>query len=177
MSDAAAWPDDVDPGALRQPDQVSCGAATVVAARVVLDPGYRPSDPGREIRRTHRELTSAEDPTGGAQIPWPRAFGTPPWAVGNALEALSGEPVRTHVARLAPETSYDVLAERAAARPTGVYLGNRWLPRHVVLAVGATARGVRVFDPAGGRLLTVSERRWAGHQVDVAGWTHFWAVV
>jgi hypothetical protein len=177
VSDAVVWPDDVEPGTLRQPDQVSCGAATVVAARMILDPAYRPPDPQQEIRRAHRALTSLSDPTGGAQLPWPRMFGTPPWAVANALEAQTGEPVHPHVARLSPEASYGVLAERTAARPTGVYVGNGWLPRHVVLAVGVSARGIRVFDPAGGRLLTVSERRWAGHRVDVARWTHFWAVV
>jgi hypothetical protein len=172
-----SWPADVSPGSLRQPDQVSCGAATVVAARMIADAGHRPDDIAAEIRATHRSLTSATAPTGRAQLPWPRFFGTPPWALAAALEEITGHDVAVHLARLDPSASYDVLVDRAAARPTGVYIGNRWLPRHVVLAVEATTAGVRVFDPARGRLLTVPRSRWVGHRLGVAGWTHVWAVV
>ena len=74
--------------------------------------------------------------------------------------------------------AHEVLVEQVRTRPVGVYVGNRWLPRHVVLAIGADHDGaVRLFDPARGALVTVSRDRWHEHRVGVAGWSHFWAVV
>ena len=171
------WPADLDPAALEQPDGFSCGAATVVAARLLLDRGWRPTDPQAEILKAHRSLVSPVGPTGRAQIPWPRALGTPPWAVAHVLADLTGEPVTTYVARHRPEAAYGVLLARLARRPAAVYLGNAWLPRHVVLAYRGDPDGVRLFDPARGRLVTVGRDRWRHHQVDVAGWSHPWFVV
>jgi hypothetical protein len=173
------WPADIRPSALRQPDGYSCGATTVVAARVLLEPGYRPADTKAEILGTHRRLTSATDSTGRAQLPWPRGLGTPPWAVARAISALTGEKVRTRLARLDPGAAYDELVRRVATRPAAAYIGNTWLPRHVVLVV-APVEGtdeVRVFDPAHGELVTVPRACWDRHEVGVAGWSHFWFVV
>lgn len=170
------WPADVDPGSLKQPDGVSCGATAVVAARMLHDPEYRPDDPGDTIRQLHGDLVALRS-GGRLQLPWPRSLGTPPWALARELGLLTGSRPRTHLARLRPAASYDVLAARAAERPTGVYLGNRWLPRHVVLAVGSEAGSVTVFDPARGELVRVARRRWAEHEVGVAGWSHSWFVV
>lgn len=170
------WPDDVDPGSLRQPDGYSCGAAVVVAARVLHDPEYRPDDPAATIREVHGDLVALHS-DGRLQLPWPRALGTPPWAIARELGQLTGTRPSIRAARWRPESSYAVLAERAAERPTGVYLGNRWLPRHVVLAIDATDAAVTVFDPGGGRLARVARRRWRECEVGVAGWTHLWAIV
>jgi len=185
------WPADLAPAALQQPDRVSCGAASVVAARVLLD-GWRPEDATAAIREEHRRLTSARSPRERFQLPWPRRLGTPPWAVANALRSLTGEPVATVHARPRPVLAYDVLVEQVRTRPVGVYVGNRWLPRHVVLAIGVVAgpeepRGepsradaggaVRLFDPARGALVTVPRDRWHRHRVGVAGWSHLWFVV
>ena len=72
-----------------------------------------------------------------------------------------------------------MLVEQVRTRPVGVYVGNRWLPRHVVLAIAAAGDGaaVRLFDPARGALVTVPRDRWHEHRVGVAGWSHFWFVV
>ena len=173
------WPTDLRPADLKQPDSVSCGPTSVVAARLLLEPSWRPTELAAEIARTHRRLTSLRDGAGGSQLPWPRALGTPPWAVARALSRLSGEQVRPMLARRRPEAAYDELVRRVATRPVAVYLGSRWLPRHVVLAFAATgdATAVRVFDPARGALVTVANGRWRRHEVGVAGWSHFWAVV
>lgn len=176
------WPDGVDPRRLRQPDRRSCGAATVVAARIVHDADYRPPDPADTIDRTHRQLTSVAGSggpggDGRVRLPWPRERGTPPWAIARELAALTGDRVRTHVARWRPVTSYDVLRGRVAQRPTAVYVGSAWIPRHVVLAVTDTGAGIEVFDPARGRLVVVPEQRWVAHAVGLAGWSHVWAIV
>jgi hypothetical protein len=171
------WPDDVRPGTLRQPDQVSCGAASVVAARVLLTP-WRPDRPSAEIQQEHRALTSSRSPRDRMQVPWPQRFGTPPWAVANALRALTGRHVATVFVRPRPEVGHEVLqAQLGDDRPVAVFIGSRWLPRHVVLAVRATDGGVEVFDPAGGALRIVGRSRWVEHRVDIAGWSHFWFVV
>ncbi len=172
------WPADLRPAALRQPDQVSCGAAAVVAARALLT-GWCPEDPEAAIRAEHRRLTSSHSHRDRFQMPWPRQLGTPPWAVANALTALTDERIATVNARPRPALGYDVLVEQVRARPVGVYVGNRWLPRHVVLAIAALddGSGIRLFDPARGALVTVPQDRWHRHRIGVAGWSHFWFVV
>lgn len=170
------WPADVAPSLLRQPDRVSCGAAAVVAARTLLTP-WRPEDAEAEIRDEHAHLTSARSPRDRFQVPWPRRLGTPPWAVANALRALTGEHVATVVTRPRPAIGYEVLHEQVSRRCVPVYLGNRWLPRHVVLAVRPVGEAIEIFDPAAGALTTVGRERWTEHRVGVAGWSHFWFVV
>lgn len=173
------WPADLRPADLRQPDSISCGPTSVVVARMLLEPGWRPPDLAIEIARTHRRLTSRRSLRDRFQVPWPRRLGTPPWAVAGALTALTGEAIATVNARPRPAVAYEVLAEQVRTRPVAVYLGNRWLPRHVALAFATAGGGdaVRVFDPARGALVTVSRQRWSGHEVGVAGWSHLWAVV
>ena len=171
------WPADLDPGSLRQPDAVSCGAASVVAARALLT-RWRPDDPEHAIRAEHRRLTSTRSHRDRFQVPWPRRLGTPPWAVANALTALTGERVATVNARPRAGLGYDVLVEQARSRPVGVYVGNRWLPRHVVLAIHVDGDdAVRLFDPSRGALVSVARGRWLEHRIGVAGWSHLWFVV
>ena len=75
-------------GGLRQPDQRSCGAACLVVARMLLDPAYadlaaRAFRP--EVLGMHGRVTGPVDARGALQVPWPRALGTPPWAVARQL--------------------------------------------------------------------------------------------
>jgi len=150
----------------------------MVAARV-LQTRWRPDDPEASIRAEHRRLTSTHSHRDRFQLPWPRRLGTPPWAVANALTALTGERIATMHARPRAAVAYDVLTEQVRSRPVGVYLGNRWLPRHVVLAFATPddSSAVRVFDPARGVVVDVARERWEAHQVGVAGWSHLWFVV
>ena len=78
------WPADVRPASLKQPDPVSCGPTAVVAARMLLEPTWRPADLDAEIARTHRRLTSTHSYRDRFQAPWPRRLGTPPWGGGPA---------------------------------------------------------------------------------------------
>lgn len=172
------WPPDLDPRSLKQPTPVTCGAVSVVVARILVS-GWRPDDPTSEILEEHRRLTSLYSRRERPQVPWPRRLGTPPWAVANALTALTGERIATVHVRPRPALGYDVALEQVRTRPVAVYIGNRWLPRHVVLAfaeVGHRA-ALRVFDPARGEVVDVPRDRWETNRVGIAGWSHFWAVV
>ncbi len=172
------WPADLDPSALKQPDPRSCGAASALAAKAILT-GWRPAagvGADAEIKDEHRVLTSATSARDRFQIPWPRALGTPPWAIVNLLRVLTGQHIATVFARPRPAIAYEVVREQLASRPVVVYIGSRWLPRHVILAVAALDGAVQVFDPARGRLVRVTEEEWAGNHIGVAGWSHVWFV-
>ena len=96
---------------------------------------------------THRRLTGLRDRHGRLQLPWPRALGTPPWAVARELGGRVRRFRRDEVARGTPP-------------PVPVFLGSRWLPRHVVLALEATDDGLRVYDPARGAVVLIATSRW-----------------
>lgn len=150
------------PDGLRQPDARSCGAACLVVA---AGPPHDPDDFGAAVRATHRRLTRLRL-RGRLQLPWPRAIGTPPWSVARELGALTGTPHRVRLVRWsAPHPP----------RLGALYVGSRWLPRHVVLVVGATDDGrARCYEPASGRTVTVDLARLARQQVAVAGWRWGW---
>ncbi|WP_183092482.1 hypothetical protein [Nocardioides stalactiti] len=173
------WPADLRPADLKQPDAVSCGATSAVVARMLVEPSWRPDDVTATIGRAHRRLTSSRSARDRFQMPWPRRLGTPPWALAGTLTALTDQRIATVNARPRPALGFDVLAEQVRTRPVGVYVGNRWLPRHVVLAFAVADGGeaVRLFDPARGALGTVPRDQWASHRVGVAGWSHLWFVV
>ncbi len=145
---------------LRQPDARSCGAASMVMARALADPAYAETATTSftpDVLATHRRLTSWRL-RGRLQLPWPRTLGTPPWAVARELSALTG---RRHHVRLVRWSS------RAPARGA-LYVGSRWLPRHVVLVVDD--HPARCYEPASGRVLPVDGR-------PLAGWPVSWFVV
>lgn len=173
------WPEDVSPQQLQQPDPLSCGATSVVAARVLLRPPWRPDDAAEAIRAEHRALTSHRTPRGRWQMPWPRRLGTPPWAVAAALGVLSEQRVASVHARPRPELGYEVLVAQLATRPVAVYVGSRWLPRHVVLALEAPDAGlsIRLFDPGSGRIELVEAGRWRQHRLGIGPWDHLWFVL
>jgi hypothetical protein len=146
---------------------------------MLLEPTWRPDHLTETVARAHQRLTSTHSARDRSQVPWPRRLGTPPRAIANALTQLTDSPrIATVNARPRPEVGFEVLAEQVRRRPVAVYLGSRWLPRHVVLAFAAVGPdAVRLFDPARGELVTVPRDRWTHHQVGVAGWNYFWFVV
>jgi len=164
---------------LRQPDQRSCGAATLVAARMLLDPAYAATitrdNFDDEVLATHRRVTRPIDARGALQLPWPRALGTPPWAVARQLAA--DDDGRSYAARLVLRRgrAFDRLAAHPA--PSVLYVGSRWLPRHVVLVVEASAASLRIYEPSRGRLVSVSRDDFLEGQLDLAGWRKPWFTV
>ncbi|MCD4524548.1 hypothetical protein [Nocardioides sp. cx-173] len=183
MSDPAA----LLGGGLRQPDARSCGASALVAARMLVDADYAaamtPGGFARDALATHRRVTRVSGP--GLQLPWPRALGTPPWAVARELSRLAspGSPATRYASRLAllrPAAAFDrartaVRSGRAAA----LYVGSRWCPRHVVLALPAAPAvpHLRVYEPSTGRVVEVTRDAAAGHRLALAGWDRLWLVV
>ena len=164
---------------LRQPDQRSCGPSSLVAARMLLDPAYAatvtPQNFDDEVLALHRWLTRPVDARGALQLPWPRALGTPPWAVARQLSAIDAE--RTYAARLVLRRAraYDRLAAADAA--SVLYVGSRLLPRHVVLVVEGTEASLRIYEPSKGVLVMVTREAFLAARLDLAGWPKPWFTV
>ncbi|WP_372736749.1 hypothetical protein [Nocardioides sp.] len=164
---------------LTQPDQRSCGPSSLVAARMLIDPAYAPDSFDTEVLALHRQVTAAAS-FGRAQLPWPRALGTPPWALARAMTSFSGLPYRTRLARWGdrnPEFEA-VHAAVTAGHPCPLYVGDRWLPRHVVLAAAPLETGVRVYDPARGALTDLNREVFESGALTTFGrWARPWFVV
>ncbi len=157
------------PGPLVQPDRRSCGAACLVLARALAEPAYGRSlrDPGRwrtEVLRTHAEVTRLRD-GGRPGLPWPRALGTPPWAVARRLGSTTGRRWRTARPDLA------AVADLVRAGDTvPILVGSRLLPRHLLLATGEGPDGLRVYDPARGTVRPLADALRTG-------WPRVWCMV
>ena len=117
-----------------QPDNRTCGPSVVVVLEGL--PGPWP-DFDERVLAMHRRLNRW----------WPRALGTTPWAVARRV----GGRVR----RFRRE---EVIA--ALPTPVPVYLGSRWLPRHVVLALEYDDDSLRVYNPANGAVVPMKASKW-----------------
>ena len=181
---------------MRQPDQRTCGPSTLVAARMMLDRSYadalgaaQDDRFAADVLATHRRATRAIDVAGRLQVPWPRALGTPPWAVARELSAVSGPglPARRygwHVALFRRGRAFDrVAAAVDEGRPVGLYVGNAWSPRHVVLAVGRAETdapdqsALWVYDPARGARVELTRAAVERRGLPFGRWGRLWFVV
>lgn len=162
--------------ALRQPDQRSCGAACVVVARL-LRTGAPVADFPDDVLAAHRRLVRPVDPLGRAQLPWPAALGTPPWAVARALAATEGVAYGTRITRWSRAAAFSAAAAAVATHPVALYIGSSLLPRHVVLAISAADDALTVYDPASGSLVTVTRPAYVAGRLAVAGWDVPWFAV
>jgi hypothetical protein len=69
-------------------------------------------------------------------------------------------------------------AALAAGHPVPFFIGSRWLPRHVVLAVAELTDGVTVYNPARGTLVPMAASDFeAGRLTTLGSWTKPWFVV
>jgi len=170
---------------LRQPDQQSCGAATLVMARTIMDPAYAETIAagtgsigqrwGAEVLATHRRTTGTRDARGANQLPWPMQLGTPPWAVANELAARTGLSWRARpVPPWARDTALAQVRSAARTRPVPLYVGNTWLPRHVVLVLDAE---LHTYEPSGGRVEQIDPDDFTRGSLDLGGWSRPWFTV
>lgn len=174
------WAAEVFGRQLRQPDQRSCGATVLVVAHLLADPGYgrfvvTPEGFRSEVLAMHRRVTSLADVRGRLQLPWPRALGTPPWAVARQLEGSTGVEHDVRLLLGERESAYDEIVGATATRqPVPLYVGTRWLPRHVVLVLGEVERALRVYEPSRGHLVDVPRAAFLAGTFELAGWDAPW---
>ena len=164
---------------MKQPDQRSCGPSSLVAARMVVDPSYSPTSFSDEVLALHRRITRPAA-FGRAQLPWPRALGTPPWAAAAAMTEITAVAYRTHVVRWGGRRDDLVRLDAAGteAHPCPLYVGDRWLPRHVLLVVSTASTGLEIYNPGRGTVTTVDRDAFeAGDLGDVTRWRRPWFLV
>lgn len=189
-----------------QPDRTTCGSACLVAARALGDSSYAawletgevagrardPRTPGRrfadEVLATHVRTNRWTDATGRLRWPWPRRLGTTPWALAQELGATggttppgTGHRVRTVSPRRRGE-AYDAVARAVAdGHAVPLYVGNRLLPRHVVLVVDVAADvdepWLAAYDPSSGRRVRLPREDFVRGDLRVAGWSEPWFAV
>jgi hypothetical protein len=168
----------------QQPDHRSCGAAVAVMGEALRNDAYARrllagGDEGfdREVLAMHRRITGPVDASGSVQAPWLRMVGTPPWALARQLGRA---PSRGRVvpARVRPGRAWAAMNDslgRGALVPA--YVGSRWIPRHVVLAVEPLDDAVRMYEPSSGRVVRVTREEWIEGRLLLGGWREPWCVV
>jgi hypothetical protein len=200
--------------AARQTDQTSCGSAVLVMLAAAGDPllalwlvtgelcaGYLPPqayDTGPESGVVRRfgaaQYAMKRSSVRGALLglPWPAAFGTPPWGAAR----VAGFPGVSYRSLLVDDTRHDEItavldrAGRALDRgiPVPLYVGGDLtggiaaaVPRHVVLLTGRDGDVVSVYEPSEGRLHEVPLSTLVhpdGPAPALGGWWHVcWAVL
>lgn len=129
----------------------------LVVARMLADEVYAERTLPRfadEVLGTHRSVVGW----------WPRALGTPPWALLRHL------PGRHRVAR----ADFTRVLDAAAHAPVAVYVGTRLLPRHVVLVVAQAHGAWVVYDPSRGGLVTVDADQHAEDRLPFGRFGRAW---
>lgn len=179
----------------RQPDRRSCGASVLVVERALRDEAYAQLLVGGrhpvtgferrghlrdrfrdEVLGMHRRTTGPVSVTGRLQLPWPRAVGTPPWAIAGQLSA----PGRPRVVRWAwrRRALLDLVdAQVALGTTVPLYVGSRWLPRHVVLVTGADDDSLECYEPSRGGVVPFTREAFVEGTLELAGWSTPWCAV
>lgn len=181
----------------RQPDQVSCGASSLVFSRMVHDRAYAArilaiDDPARrtarwtaEVRAMHRQITGLRDHDGDLQWPWLRVVGTSPWGAARQMqggEGRSGLAGARYGARTLDPTDPGAEFDRiSAAVRSGhtlpLYVGNALRPAHVVLVVSAEAERVGIYEPSTGRMVGLTRDGFVAGTFSLGGWSVPWFAV
>jgi hypothetical protein len=172
--------------AAKQTDPTTCGSAVLAMLAAAGDPalaywlvtgrllaGYRPREldgvgdaPGPSVRfgdlqEAIRRRSNARAVLG--LLPWPGAFGTPPWGAARVAR-YPGVVYRSALVDDSRATGLRTVVARAVRAldrgvPVPVYSGGdastglrTAVPRHVVLLTGRTADGLAVYEPSSGRV-------------------------
>lgn len=125
-------------------------------------------------------------------LPWPTAFGTPPWSAAEVARFLGvrythlmlDDTDRPHVRGVLDQVARSVASGVPVPLYTGGDSAQGWaaaLPRHVVLAVGRTSDGLMIWEPSAGATVTVTRAAvLAGDRPlrALGGWRHLsWALL
>ncbi|WP_462418008.1 hypothetical protein [Kytococcus sp. Marseille-QA3725] len=175
----------------QQASEVTCGAASLVAAQRLLERMPLPAadDPvevedfqGAEFARFGRTNNPWE--AGVLRMPWPMSLGTPPWGALAELRRIvraerDGDPRYGMglVRRAGAGGLGEALQGVGQHEPALLYVGSRWLPRHVCLLAEDPTGRLALYDPAGGTVVEADVDALAAGEQRVAGWSVPWAVV
>ena len=132
-----------------------------------------------EVLALHRRITSARDVSGRWQLPWPRLIGTPPWAIAHHLSAVTGRPHHTRRVVNRSTAFEEILTAATNGSPVPLYVGNRWLPRHVVLVTGFELENdaLRCYDPARGAVVNVASEAFVSGWLELGRWDRSWFTI
>ncbi|MET1132341.1 MAG: hypothetical protein ABWX60_02840 [Aeromicrobium sp.] len=191
------------PRDFRQPNDTSCGAASLVVSRMIHDQTYAlwlttgydaqadATDPTSfaerwtaEVITMHRRVTSLRDHDGDLQWPWLRVVGTSPWGAARQMTGLGGSGRTGHeyeARTLDPDdlaAEFDlVLAAVQAGHTVPLYVGDEVRPGHVVLAVRTRGEQLEVFEPSAGRIVRVARDEFTTCRFMLGGWSVPWFAV
>lgn len=153
-------------------------------------PGAEGSTPAERFasweRLVHARTNGWAAPRGGLALAWPRALGTPPWGLRHELENGASRvgtqyrivSLRLH-SREALRARYRRLVDLVVdGEPAALYVGNAWLPRHVTLVLPGTGTSeLTVYEPSSGRVLPLTQERFAARDLALGGWSVPWILV
>lgn len=141
---------------LRQRDGVTCGPTVAVVAGAILDHTYR------------AELLHADGDTwfvaeqgrihAAVNRIWPRRLGTTPAGMARALtghSAKRGVTYRWRRYRGTRDALSDVRSAVDQGWPVAMLIGERGIPRHWVLIVGASQDVLECYEPSSGTVLPI----------------------
>jgi len=188
-----------------QQSQVTCGAACLTIARMLVDPAFaawiltgdgpraglpNAADAGARFaayeRVVHRRTNSLYAGGGRLNLPWPRRLGTPPWGAKKELEfGASRRGTRYDVEELRSDSTraldahYGRLLRLVAdGEPALIYVGDSVLPRHVCLILPDRGDGnLEVYEPTAGHVFEFGRTAFVGSGLGLGGWNIPWFTV
>lgn len=166
-----------------------------------IDPKGGPADSRSQSERFAEHERTVMSRTNGwraadgrLNLPWPHALGTPPWGAKKELEHGAAGKDAAYAMRLvgfrsgkALREAHRVLVGRVReGLPALLYIGDRWMPRHVTLVLpgdgpaGDAHNGagvLDVYDPATGSVTGLNPDHFATRTLALAGWNVPWITV
>lgn len=150
-----------DTGPVQQ-SPVTCGSASLTVARMLVSPEFAgwivdgidpkggPADPrpqsdrfAEHERKVMSRTNGLRAADGSLNIPWPHAAGTPPWGAKKELEhgaaskdaAYGLRVVGLRSGKALREAQRDLVGMVREGLLALLYIGNKWMPRHVTLVL------------------------------------------
>ena len=163
---------------LRQRDGITCGPTLAVVAGAMLDHTYSAEllNPGGEAwfaaeqGRIHAAVNRI----------WPRQLGTTPAGMARALtdhSAKRGVTYRWRRFRGARDALSDVWSAVDEGWPVAMLIGERGIPRHWVLIVGAGQDVLECYEPSSGKVLPIDPAAVRGARLTGLGFPRPFAFV